>query len=194
MNGAVDNKLTMNKSKEEAPFDYNYGFSFFFAVLSFLTQELNGICNIYWYVDYYRKYKYDSSEKALRSHTSSVFQIPTIKVNDVITDDSIGAGVGVGSVAVTGATGSVAPVSQQPPANALIARSKISSGSNVRKQSSGSSSGAVSIGFFGKPAATSAASRQTKQFELKIAQPVGKSVMFKKLIYKKYFKYFLLFE
>ncbi|CAF0798500.1 unnamed protein product [Brachionus calyciflorus] len=66
VNGAVDNKLTLNKSKEEEPpFDYSYGFSFFCAVLSFLSQEFNGICNIYWYIEYYRKYKHktESSEK-----------------------------------------------------------------------------------------------------------------------------------
>lgn len=105
VNGAVDNKLTMNKSKEEAPFDYNYGISFFFAVLSFLTQELNGICNIYWYVDYYRKYKYDASEKP--SGSLSVFQIPTIKVNDVITEEGSNAAAAAAAASAAAAAGKI---------------------------------------------------------------------------------------
>jgi hypothetical protein len=67
VNGAVDNKLTLNKSKEdEAPFVYKYGFSFFCCILSFLMQEFNGIFNIIWYIDYFRKYRYvkkDETEK-----------------------------------------------------------------------------------------------------------------------------------
>lgn len=137
VNGAVDNKLTLSKTKEEAPFNYNYGFSFFFAVLSFLTQELNGICNIYWYVDYYRKYKYDrgtSTSKSVRETPAAPavpvpFQIPTIKVNDMAASDEH--------------------------RNSRTARSSINSslsGSKDRKQSSGSSSCGVappvSIGFF----------------------------------------------
>lgn len=133
VNSAVDNKLTMNKSKEEAPFNYNYGFSFFFAVMSFLSQELNGICNIYWYVDYYRKYKYDPATKSrqpqlpqppplLLAPSSPGFQIPKIKVNDVSTDELM----------------------SQP--NRSTVKLPV-----THKQSSGSSSGAFSIGFFGRP-------------------------------------------
>lgn len=86
VNGAVDNKLTLTKSKEsEVPFAYTYGYSFFFAVLSFLTQELNGICNIYWYIDYYRKYKYANNQGG-KLRNQSQFQIPTIKVNDMDAD------------------------------------------------------------------------------------------------------------
>ncbi len=60
VNGAVDSKLTLNNSKEEEPFfQYSYGLSFFSAVSSFLFQELNGICNIYWYMGHYRKHKLD---------------------------------------------------------------------------------------------------------------------------------------
>lgn len=160
----------MSKSKEEAPFDYDYGFSFFFAVMSFLTQELNGICNIYWYVDYYRKYKYDAatSDKAV-SHASSMFQIPTIKVNDVVTSD---ANLGPPPPPPPPQP-PLSGVLSQPPASLITAAtpSSITSSTSaqqqtssrpfmnvnmnakiVRKQSSGSSSGAVSsIGFFGRP-------------------------------------------
>lgn len=60
VNGAVDSKLTLNNSKEEEPvFQYNYGISFYCAVCSFLFQELNGICNIYWYMGRYRKYRFE---------------------------------------------------------------------------------------------------------------------------------------
>lgn len=156
VNGAVDNKLTMSKTKEEAPFNYNYGFSFFFAVLSFLTQELNGICNIYWYVDYYRKYKYDAAEKsaAIARH-QGVFQIPTIKVNDMV------AGGGGGGETRPPQTRSTSKPELYVNTNAAAgARSSVNSLGGqqtspkmmidgiLRKHSSGSSSGAVSIGFF----------------------------------------------
>lgn len=72
VNGAVDNKLTLNKTKEEEPpFKYNYGISFFCCVFSFLMQECNGICNIYWYIDYYRKYRYEQ-QKGLNINRKSI--------------------------------------------------------------------------------------------------------------------------
>jgi hypothetical protein len=57
VNGAVDNKIAKNNRSrdEEPPFKYGYGISFYCAVLSFLTQEINGICNIYWYMSYHKK-------------------------------------------------------------------------------------------------------------------------------------------
>jgi hypothetical protein len=65
VNGAVDNKLTLNKAKEdEEPFRYNYGFSFFSCVLSFLMQEFNGILNVIWYIDYFRKYRFRKLSKS----------------------------------------------------------------------------------------------------------------------------------
>lgn len=83
VNGAVDNKLTLNKSKEEEPlFNYNYGFSFFCSVFSFLMQEFNGICNIYWYIDYYRKYRLNKTSQG-DSKLTRIGRIPIIKVNYV---------------------------------------------------------------------------------------------------------------
>jgi hypothetical protein len=58
INGAVDSKLTLNNSNKDEPvYQYSYGISFYCAVASFLFQELNGICNIYWYMGHYRKIK-----------------------------------------------------------------------------------------------------------------------------------------
>jgi hypothetical protein len=56
VNGAVDTKLILHKTtEEEPPFKYRYGMSFICAVCSFFMQEINGICNIYWYIEYYLK-------------------------------------------------------------------------------------------------------------------------------------------
>lgn len=58
INGAVDSKMTLNSSNKDEPvYQYYYGISFYCAVTSFLFQELNGICNIYWYMGHYRKIK-----------------------------------------------------------------------------------------------------------------------------------------
>lgn len=81
VNGAVDNKSTTVRSKDdESPFVYNYGYSFFLAVGSFLMQEFNGICNIYWYVDYHRKYK-ASETRAQNSKFPVIPQV--IKLSDI---------------------------------------------------------------------------------------------------------------
>lgn len=78
VNGAVDNKQTAVKSKDdESPFAYNYGYSFFFAVGSFLMQEFNGICNIYWYVDYHRKYRF-KNENQISTKKSKFPPIPQV--------------------------------------------------------------------------------------------------------------------
>ena len=73
INGAVDSKLTSNGSKEdEPPFVYRYSVSFYCAVISFLLQELNGICNIYWYMGCYRKLKFQKlSPGQTTANTSS---------------------------------------------------------------------------------------------------------------------------
>ena len=46
VNGAVDAN-DIRKSSDEPTFVYKYGVSFFCAILSFLMQEFNGICNIH---------------------------------------------------------------------------------------------------------------------------------------------------
>ncbi len=80
VNGAVDNKLTLNKSKEEeAPFIYKYGFSFFSCVLSFLMQEFNGIFNIIWYIDYFRKYRYLKKETSNQTSNNQPLKHDTVK-------------------------------------------------------------------------------------------------------------------
>jgi hypothetical protein len=71
VNGAVDQKLTVILTGDDEPiFKYNYGLSFFGAVISFLLQEFNGICNIYWYIDYYRKYRFANENAAQTSANS----------------------------------------------------------------------------------------------------------------------------
>ena len=71
VNGAVDQKLTVVLTGDDEPiFKYSYGMSFFFAVISFLLQEFNGICNIYWYIDYYRKYRFNKEASILQNGTS----------------------------------------------------------------------------------------------------------------------------
>lgn len=51
---SLENHLSANADDSDAPFKYNYGLSFILATVSFLLQELNGACNIYWYIGYYR--------------------------------------------------------------------------------------------------------------------------------------------
>lgn len=66
VNGAVDNKLAKNNRsrEEEPPFKYGYGISFYCAVLSFLFQEINGICNIYWYIGYNKRKRLQNLRKS----------------------------------------------------------------------------------------------------------------------------------
>ena len=76
VNGAVDQKLTVVLTGDDEPiFKYSYGMSFFCAVISFLLQEFNGICNIYWYIDYYRKYRY---EKQTSNNHNGINLMPII--------------------------------------------------------------------------------------------------------------------
>ncbi|RNA31207.1 voltage-dependent calcium channel gamma-7 subunit-like [Brachionus plicatilis] len=87
VNGAVDNKQPAVKSKDdESPFVYNYGYSFIFAVGSFLMQEFNGICNIYWYVDYHRKYRFQASDNPVSKKFPVIPQV--IKPSDI--EDRVG--------------------------------------------------------------------------------------------------------
>lgn len=59
MNGAIDNKYSSSKTNDdEAQFSYKYGFSFYCCIISFLLQEFNGIFNVIWYIDYFRKYRH----------------------------------------------------------------------------------------------------------------------------------------
>jgi hypothetical protein len=51
---------------EEPPFVYQYGLSFFCAILSFLMQEFNGICNVYWYVGHYSKYRFEQQNQLMK--------------------------------------------------------------------------------------------------------------------------------
>ena len=78
VNGAVDNKTAVRSKDDESPFAYNYGYSFFLAVGSFLMQEFNGICNIYWYVDYHRKYRFNKNGNQNSSNKSKFPVIPQV--------------------------------------------------------------------------------------------------------------------
>ncbi len=73
VNGAVDNKIAKNNRSrdEEPPFKYGYGISFYCAVLSFLTQEINGICNIYWYMSYNKKKRIKNKKFKLNSNRTN---------------------------------------------------------------------------------------------------------------------------
>ena len=81
VNGTIDNKLTKSKD-EEPPFTYSYGFSFYCAVSSFLLQEINGICNIYWYIDYYRKYRFDKAKTSNHLHNTKHLRHPKMPNNE----------------------------------------------------------------------------------------------------------------
>ncbi len=84
VNGAVDQKLTVILTGDDEPiFKYNYGLSFFGAVVSFLLQEFNGICNIYWYIDYYRKYRF-ASESASETSANQMPKLPYRKKIEII--------------------------------------------------------------------------------------------------------------
>jgi hypothetical protein len=62
----IDLQQLKPNNDDEPPFNYDYGISFACATISFVFQELNGVCNIYWYIGYYRRYLLDKSKSSLR--------------------------------------------------------------------------------------------------------------------------------
>ncbi len=93
----MDNKLLKFKSKEDEPlFRYTYGVSFVCALSSFVFQKLNGICNIYWYIGYYRNFQYptdflNGQTNQLETHSFNVdlFKNDNAKTTKVRHNNSI---------------------------------------------------------------------------------------------------------
>jgi hypothetical protein len=74
----MNSKLLKSRSNAESQFKYTYGVSFLCAVVSFLLQELNGICNIYWFFGHHRKHSMQTDES---NNNQSSSPIKTFKSN-----------------------------------------------------------------------------------------------------------------